>query len=630
METRIGRKKYRLYALDIETHNDEETIQKRETSMWLGCFIDDTHTIDSEESYFYNMDEFLDKLERLSTPKRKHRGKSDLKNICVYVYNLSFEYSFLFPYMLKRGFRFSDTIGKDEEMVFQSISTKSVSSVWEVRMKFHKKSGEIRIRDLAKIFGGGLGKVAESFGLPTQKGTIDYTKNRLHNYKITKHEKHYCFNDTRIIIDILAKLIEMGDKDFFQVVSMASYSMKKLLKCGYRNSLKPYKEFRKTYPLLSDEENSFLRLGVSGGITYAPSKWQFKDITQKVLHIDAHQMHPSQAYFHQFPYGQGEYFKGTPLPHKMCCCRIRVSYYGVKLHSVISLIGLPFIDRKELVVWDFEIPTMFRCYNELEIEYIDGYAYDYKRLPWRSFYSKNYSKRLEAKAKGDTFNVLYYKLLNNSSYGKLLEKPHNTIIENCLDVRGIINSVVREKEEVSENAKYTYIPVGSCIPARSRVQLIETALLFGWEKVLYFDTDSIFVLLDEDTQKVWDTQIDKKDYLGGWELEEVIDRCQFSAPKRYKTEVDGKTTIKAGGINFNNYISDRIKEERGEDIDPDEMRELISDYNIPYDEVNIISSSWQVQRAYRVRGGTIIEFQEKKMEVQKKYKEIYRSNCVNE
>jgi hypothetical protein len=38
---RIGRKKYDIYAMDIESHNDEESIAKKETSMWLGCFINE-------------------------------------------------------------------------------------------------------------------------------------------------------------------------------------------------------------------------------------------------------------------------------------------------------------------------------------------------------------------------------------------------------------------------------------------------------------------------------------------------------------------------------------------------------------------------------------------------------------
>ena len=42
MYARISRKKYNIFAFDIESHNDEESIKnKKETSMWLGCLINE-------------------------------------------------------------------------------------------------------------------------------------------------------------------------------------------------------------------------------------------------------------------------------------------------------------------------------------------------------------------------------------------------------------------------------------------------------------------------------------------------------------------------------------------------------------------------------------------------------------
>ena len=633
MFQRIRKKKYRIKAMDIETHNDEESIAKKETSMWLGCYIDENSRMEDESSYFYSMDEWLDTLQEETTMKRHNRRDSKpVINLCIYIYNLSFEWSFILPYLLKRGFQFKETFEDGDEFVYNTISTPSVSSVWCINMKFGKSNGLIVIKDLAKIYGGGLGNVAKSFGLETQKGEIDYRKNRLHNYTITQEEKEYCFKDTRIIIEILLAMEERNDKDFWQANSMASYSMKKLLKRGFPRAVKPYQDFRKLYPELDETETEFLRKGVEGGITYAPDKWQFKVIKAPICHIDAHQMHPSSAFLNLFPYGVGKYFKGrNPLGY-ISACRIRISYDDVKLHSIIKLIGLPFITDFELVVWNFEIPTMYKCYVNLKVEYIDGYAYKMRPLPWRRYYADNYYKRLEAKKKKDSFNVLYYKLLNNSSYGKFLEKPHNVIFENIIDDNGIINSkrIPKDEDDIRFNATYTYIPVGSSIPAYSRVALIELALKFGWKNIVYFDTDSIFFLWTPETEKVYknDNIVDKTDFLGGWALEEMIDKAQFTAPKRYKTETDGKTTIKAGGINFNEYIKRVHNEEFNEIYSSGDLteKEAISQINLPFDEINIVNSSWKVQRAYRVKGGTIIEFQEKDIKVPKKYVDIYERN----
>ena len=60
--------------MDIVSHNDEESIKKKETSMWLGCFINENSKEDDEASYFYTMDEFLDRCEELTSKKRKSKG----------------------------------------------------------------------------------------------------------------------------------------------------------------------------------------------------------------------------------------------------------------------------------------------------------------------------------------------------------------------------------------------------------------------------------------------------------------------------------------------------------------------------------------------------------------------------
>ena len=645
---KIGRKNFSHYAMDIETHNDDESIEKGETSMWLGCFINEESKVYEDESYFYNMDEFLTRLQELSSSKRKRIDgvlqKRPCTNICVWIYNLSFEWSFLLPYVLKWGFAFKEHIEKDDEMVFNSITTKSVSSVWQVQLKFGKRDGIIVFRDLAKIYGGGLGEVAKAFKLPTQKGEIDYRLNRLHNYVIKCYEKDYCFKDTRIIIDILLKEIELNDKDFFKNVSMASYSVSQLLKAGYPRKMKPYQEFRKDYPELGEEESTFVRKALSGGICYPTREWQFIDINQEILHIDAHQMYPSQVVKKPHPYGYGEYFKGEPKKHFKClnCCHVRVSYNDVIIHSVIQLIGQNFIEDRELYLWDFEIETMKKCYVDLEIKYIDGYCYKAKFLPWRNKVNDNYLKRVIAKAEGDAYNTLRLKLLNNSgAYGKFVEKPHNFVNENFINPLGIIDSKVSEKEEIKIGAKYTYIPL-STIPAYGRTCLCEHALKFLWnpetkkydrKNVVYFDTDSIFVIWSPWVEKVWNEEINQNDELGGWGIEDggLIKKAQFTAPKRYKLDTVKGTIIKAGGINFEKFKETTYKQQFDYFINQGMSRkEALEHVSVQYDEINIISSRWQVQRAYRVKGGTIIQFQEKVMDVQNKYLNVYHTNVKYE
>ena len=614
--------------MDVESHNDPESIAKKETSIWLGCLLDETFTVDNEASYFYTIDEFLDRIFYLSSPRRnKSHGTRLCKNVAIYIYNLSFEWSFILPKLLERGFEYSPLINKDSNMVYNSISTKSVSSVWEVTIKVSPKSGFIKFRDLAKIFGGGLGKVAASFNLPTQKGEIDYRLNRLHNHVVTKEEKEYCFNDTRIIVDILMEMDRRNDKDFWKSLSMSSYSMRKLVQYGYARYRKPYMKFREQYPELGTIETAFLRESVEGGLCYANPKYQFLEMNCDIGHIDARQMHPSSAYLYPYPYGEGEYFKGKPPMNRISCCRIKISYDDVLLYSNIKLIGCPFIEDREIVVWDFEIPIMKKCYVNFRYTFIEGYAYKFRLLPWRDYYKHNFDQREEAKKNKDNFLVMLYKGLNNGSYGKLLEKPHNEMYQNIIDSSGIIDSIILNKEDIAVNSRYTYLPVGSAIPARSRCRLIELALKYKVENVLYVDTDSIFFIWNEYTKNIWETQTNQKKELGGWGWEEMIQKAQFTAPKRYKIISDNIATIKAGGINFDSFKQETHSEEYLEYISKGlSHKEALSAIRLNYNEVNIVNASYKVQRAYRVKGGTIIEFQEKKVGVQDKYKYLLDKN----
>ena len=631
MNIKIGKKTYDVYATDFETHNDTYLIQEfkqtpdaAKTSIWLGYLIDDK-TKDHNDGFFYSLDSFFEILsEKTKSTKDKRSPR-----LLIYDFNLAFEWNFILYWLIEHGYHFKEKFEAGDEKVFNSITTKSVSSVWEARIKIHKGDNEIILRDLNKILmAGSLRKVAKSFNLETQKGEIDYRLNRrfyqddcdlIHYYDkyepypVTEEEKIYCFKDVKIIVEILQIIMKRKDSTFFKAISAASYSAINMIAKGYKGAYKPYSVYRRDYPELDEEESNFLRNSVAGGICYPTPNFQFKIIDHPVLHVDAHQMHPTQMYLHKFPTGKGTYidlskykFKNSLLKrgylfmNKISCVRIKITYTGVRLHSVIGLIGInQSIIPIELTVWDFELPTMLKCYVGLHIEILDAYVYKAKYLPFRDTIAENYKLRLEAKKNNDSYGIIYYKLLNNAFYGKLLERPHNLIYENAL-IDGIANSIEVVKEDIKINAHYTYIPVGSCVPAYSRVTLVELALKFGWQNVIYFDTDSIFCLYNEQTKKVWDG-VDKTDFLGGWGLEEISTRSQFSAPKRYKLEGD-KLIVHAAGLNPTLF---KDKE---------------------FNDINLINEKYNIQRSYKIKGGMIIAYQEKEIKVPDKYQFQFEIN----
>lgn len=622
LKERIGRKNFLVYAYDIETHADEESVRLKQTGVWLSSFINDDSKPDDENNYFYSINSWIEKLHEMTSKKKRIKNKRPCNNILIYIWNMAFEYSFILPVLLKDyGFQWRESIGADDEFCFSSITTKTCSSVWEVKLKFDKDGGIVILRDLMKIFLGSLRQVASSMGLETQKGDIDYRLNRRPEhwggkYIPTKEEKLYNFNDTRIIIEILLKMKESGDREFWSSMSAASYSLKKMLKAAYPRSYRPYKEFRKRYPALGHDENEFLRNSVSGGLTYAPDNWQFKNITGSIKHIDFHSSHPSRMasmHHERFPYGKGTYGKGEPPhnPFRMYCCHVRASYTGVDLHSVIKLIGINCIDGIELTLWDFEIGLMYETYKDLEIEYIDYYEYRCSRLPFRNYFLEMYEKRKKAAAEGNYFEKYRLKIMINSAYGKFLERPHDHALENYINDKGLIDSVERPLEKKDhrdlDNAKYTYVPVGSCVAAWSRYYLIHDALTYlkgenglARDNVLYMDTDSIFYLDNEYTRNGGILSL-IGDKLGDFAFEDDLQAAQFTAPKRYKLlHVDGSTEVKMAGVTLKD--------------------------NLIYDKINIVKALYSAHSRERVEGGTLILDKEKLIDVQPKYRAIYERN----
>lgn len=338
-------------------------------------------------------------------------------------------------------------------------------------------------------------------------------------------------------------------------------------------------------------------------------------------------MHPSSAYYHLFPYGFGTHGIGKPpevgQKNRLWALHVKLSYSSVKIHSLVQTIGIPIVTDFETYLWDFELDLARRTYNNLRVKYIDYYEYPARLLPWRHFYKENYEQRTKYKKESHLFLAQLCKLKNNGSYGKLLEKGHPYERENIIDNKGLIDSVDHPKEKAPINARYTYLPVGTAIPAYSRVCLVRTALSLGWKNCIYFDTDSIFFLDNEETREAM-KYIDFENHLGGWGIEGRMTYGQFTAPKRYKGTENGENFVKSAGFQIPLYTFKETAADlpirAGVRDDPTEKVE------VPLDEINIVSNTYYVKRAYRVKGGTMVDYQKKEMKVQDKYMDIYNKN----
>ena len=590
MNHTIKKRDCKIYSLHVEMRGDEQSIANNKTSVWLSSLNDGNKT------YFdYNIKDLLNRLFDLA--------KSE--NLCIYTYDLKYEWNAIIPELINRGFKYSSEL--TTKTYNDSAADQQRSIIYCASIKPSYLNKVIVFRDLKRMFPLHLEDIAAAFNIQIDLKGINTATNRSEGYVPTEKELTYCQQYTDTIFAILNHIDSTDDDLFWSSYTIASYSIKKILNSCYApsrgNNYNVNAAFRKSYPRYEVKKDAkelkALLTSYEGALTYALPDYQFKEIKGQVLHIDAHQMYPTQVCEHVFPCGKGTYFVGEPTRGKMCLLHIKASYDSVILYARPSLIGLDFGDNIDIWVWDFEIKNFQRCYENFQYKVIEGWAYDFRPFPFKKAYLENYAQRRIARQNGDLFGVIYWKLLNNTSYGKLGERTHSSKIVDLHYEDGKYLDITEDKNIVYYGGLYTYLPVSSCITAYARQSLIDMAFKFGIDKVLYLATDSLFVLLNDETERIWKT-VPQDDNIGCWAEEGRFDYAQFVAPNRYKLKTAGENEVKASGFN-----------------------ELSGD-------VDLINSKQMVKRSFHLNGGVVDAYEEKQMKVLEKYQATYERNVGKE
>jgi len=158
-----------------------------------------------------------------------------------------------------------------------------------------------------------------------------------------------------------------------------------------------------------------------------------------------------------------------------------------------------------------------------------------------------YSRRMEAKEKGDTAQQYFFKILLNSLYGKFGQKsvrwkkigecdPGIEEVETVVDVvtgkrytirkhNGIVEQTTEEKESFN-----SFPAVAAHVTAYARMYLFSLIEQAGLENVYYSDTDSLIV-----NKKGYERLKDKIDNkkLGCLKVEDTTDTFEVRGPKDY-------------------------------------------------------------------------------------------------
>lgn len=262
----------------------ETTTTPDDVRVWAVCAVD----IDSLETVYIgnNLDDFMEWLSKRNT-------------VCYY-HNAKFDLEFVWPWLFKNGFKYSqkhlaktfDTLISDDGVVYSARITFE---------KLNKKYKAVTFYDSLKKLPFKVSTISKAFELEDEKLVIDYDAHRPVDHELTEEEKAYIVNDCRIVAAALKIQFSKGLKK----MTNASDAMN-----GYKEIISK-DLFSKWFPVLPVEMDLDIRQAYKGGFVYLNPKYAGMTI-EKARSEDVNSLYPSVMYDRMLPYGYPMYFEGKP------------------------------------------------------------------------------------------------------------------------------------------------------------------------------------------------------------------------------------------------------------------------------------------------------------------------------
>ena len=477
-----------VYTADFETHASEKNQRERNTGVWLWdiCSI-----VDYKHKTGERLEDFLTSCAEISP-------------CIVYFHNLGFDGSFILDYLLKHGY----THTYDKKLNTNEFTTLITDTgiFYSITVCFRagnkKKRYTVEFRDSSKKVAGSVERIAKSYGLPVQKGNLDYTADRT-NYTVTKADIDYIRADTEIMARVLNDLYKHGmDK---LTTSSDTFNL-------YKDMLG--KHYKVIFPVLSLEIDDFIRASYRGGVTQVneerANQWLYSDYV-----YDINSMYPNQMVNKLLPFGLPIYYKGKYKQDKRhplyiqrvkVCCSVKAGYRPTLLlnnarfnKNYLTDTGQEML---ELTLTSVDLKLLLKHYDIHDISYIDGYKFQGSKKLFDKYLLPIYEKKCTTKGAEKERN----KLQLNGLYGKLAMNPRHAKKEPYIDEE---TQTVAFKATPVEIDKPIYTACASFITAYSREQLF-TVIQDNIENFIYCDTDSVHL-----TKPIINAEIDPKK-LGAW------------------------------------------------------------------------------------------------------------------
>lgn len=485
------------YTADFETTGIKNYEQDGEVRVWLWSLVS---IYDNEECYYgTTIETFIDKLISLKVTK-------------VWFHNLRFDGYFLLYGLENNGYKFNidytiaiDNMGNwfEIRIIFNDL----VCKVWDSLKKFPNQS----VQSISKLY-----------GIEGKKEYPDFNKYIPIIYLPTNKEIEYCIQDSKIMAYALQQEYKKGHDKI--TLSTDAFTEVKQLIGG--------KFWRNNFPLLSLDDDTWLRDAYGGGWVYVNPKYENKEV-YNVNVYDINSMYPDKMKNFPLPYGYPNYNQ-NPDKDDLYVVRFKAIFqikkgYLPTIHNHSSLIGVSkyyyYSDEPiQLTMTNIDYELFKEHYKFSIVEEEPFYRCFKSKVGLLAPYIDKYMKeKADATIENDLAKRLLAKLYLNSPYGKTGMRPNRISRQPYFDEDGIIKF-----KPVTTESESVYVPYAIFVCSWARNQIIRMAQ-DNIDKFVYADTDSLH-LVDGgtiDNKEVHKTQ------LGKWKYEGNFDIAKYIRPKTY-------------------------------------------------------------------------------------------------
>lgn len=520
------------YVADFETTSSSQYEIDKHTRVWAVAVME----IESEELELLsnNIDDFFAWSLR---DNKNHKTKE------IYFHNLKFDGPFIIDWLFKNGFTHSKE-RKLKEMEFSTLI--SSTGVWYnitiCFKRFGTRANFVKIFDSLKKLPMSEKRIAKSFNLEVQKGSIDYDRYRPIDYELQEYEKEYIISDVRIMAQALKIQFNQG----LTKMTIGSDAMNDFKSRIGKNN------FKYAFPVLDNTIDSDLRLSYKGGWTYLKPEYAGK-VLNNVLSYDVNSLYSSVMMTpHLLPFGTPRYFKGEykndkvyPLYIQYLTCRFEIkkdhlpmiqmkNSWLFKSTEYLTSSGDEIVS---LALTSVDLKLFLDHYNVYDLEYLEGYKF----MGFTGVFDEyiNYWYEIKNTTKDGIRELA--KLMLNNLYGKFGTNPRViSYIPAFID--GEVKYLVGD-EEVKNSV---YVAMASYITAYARNKTIRSAQKL-YKHFVYADTDSLKLIniTHEEVCNIIDVDNEK---IGAWGFEGLSEIGKFLKPKTYLLETNGKLDIKVAGL----------------------------------------------------------------------------------